>query len=117
MQLVPLQHEQAASAPSAAQKRARLPPATNHADTQVQEGGTPRGEEEKGEADTDMTAKLEALKKEKTIKRGGGKGDTQTSQFHGVSFHKGANKWKAIHISGGKQTYLGYYVKEEDAAR
>jgi hypothetical protein len=90
-----------ASDPPAAhqQKRARLPPG-RYADTQ--DGA--RGEEEE---EADRTAELKKMK--------GGKG--YSSQFVGVSWVKVKNMWRADRKINGKCTYLGYYAKEEDAAR
>ena len=43
--------------------------------------------------------------------------DKGKSAFIGVSSHKGAKKWKAYIRKDGKQTYLGSFDDEEEAAR
>jgi hypothetical protein len=40
-----------------------------------------------------------------------------TSKFRGVCWHKASNRWRAQRVINGKNTYLGDYAKEEDAAR
>jgi hypothetical protein len=84
------------------QKRAKLPPGR---DANMQEGGG----EEKEEADN--TAELAELIK----KKAGGKG--QTSRFLGVSWCKVRNKWRAQHSKKKTNVHLGFFAKEEDAAR
>lgn len=40
-----------------------------------------------------------------------------TSRYKGVSWHTQRGKWRACINLHGKQTHLGYYVNEDDAAR
>jgi hypothetical protein len=70
-------------------------------------------EQQQGVLHEEQAAGVPAVQKLK--KKRGGK--EQTSQFRGVSWHKSTNKWQAIRMSKGKQTYLGEFAKEEDAAR
>jgi hypothetical protein len=44
-------------------------------------------------------------------------GQPTTSQFKGVSWHKGGGKWMAMIHQGGTARYLGLLEREEDAAR
>ena len=41
----------------------------------------------------------------------------QSSQFTGVSWHKGCEKWYAFISCKGQRTHVGYFEEEEDAAR
>lgn len=41
----------------------------------------------------------------------------KTSRYRGVSFCKSNKKWKAVITYKGKQTYLGYFTSEIDAAK
>lgn len=40
-----------------------------------------------------------------------------SSQFRGVHWHKGGNKWQALIKISEKRSHLGLFVDEEDAAR
>jgi hypothetical protein len=44
-------------------------------------------------------------------------GKPVSSQFKGVSWHKGGGKWIAMIHCGGTTRYLGLHAREEDAAR
>jgi hypothetical protein len=39
-----------------------------------------------------------------------------SSKFEGVCLHAASGKWRATPTIGGKQTYLGHYENETDAA-
>lgn len=42
----------------------------------------------------------------------------KSSRFKGVSWRKDVGKWMAyIHLKGGKKVHLGYFDREEDAAK
>lgn len=42
---------------------------------------------------------------------------TYSSHYKGVSWHKQKHKWRATIVHNGKQTYLGLFDDEEEAAR
>jgi hypothetical protein len=94
------QQELQQAAPPAAPKRARLPPG-RCADLQEATRG--------GEKEKEVVAMTADLKK----KTQGG----YSSEFAGVSWIKEWNKWCAQRRITGKVTQIGYYAKEEDAAR
>jgi hypothetical protein len=55
---------------------------------------------------------------------GGGKGRTREASsktsrkiYRGVTLQKGRGRWKAQCTIGGKNSYLGYFGSEEEAAR
>jgi hypothetical protein len=69
--------------------------------------------------DEEKTEAVKTPKRRKTMKGGklGKGGEGHSSEFVGGSLHKRTNRWRAIRVVNGKQTYLGEFAKEEDAAK
>lgn len=49
--------------------------------------------------------------------RNTGKKRTNTSGFKGVSWHKGARKWRSTIVLNGKQEHLGFFESKDEAHR
>ena len=46
-----------------------------------------------------------------------GSSSNSTSKYKGVTLHKKTKKWQAQITLDGKQTHIGYYIHEKDAAK
>lgn len=63
------------------------------------------------------TANLQLISKEMNNSRNNGKQAHHSSQYKGVTCHKGTETWRAEYRLQGKNKYLGLFKSEEEAAR